>query len=329
MSAALRSPLGWSMVLVACFILGLMWLIRRPRVESGLDRRIWAIDQETLQLKGKRSTAQLGPPMIEIPAGTLVARDQPETPGVSVDGFLIDETEVTVAQYAHCVAAGACVEPSVADFYLNLPDTLPERIAYAKRDTNYCNWRHRKERSHHPINCVTWWDARKFCWWNHKRLPTATEWEFAARGAQGFEFPWGDAPPDESRVNACGLECPTQREPIPDDMSEPPFYSAKDPYITTAPVRSYPNGASPQGVFELLGNVREWTLDPAPPRSPPGAVAVDYRGGSWWDRRTASITVGTVVSSVSVPDDLANTDPVTGFRCARDRATSRGSDVPQ
>ncbi|MBM4083472.1 MAG: hypothetical protein FJ272_01660 [Planctomycetes bacterium] len=86
-----------------------------------------------------------------------------------------------------------------------------------------------KER--HPVTNVTYFDAKSYADWCGKRLPTEEEWEKAARGTEGWLYPWGEEP-DESRYN-----------PGTDG---------------TTPVNKYPRGASPYGVMDMLGNVWEW-----------------------------------------------------------------------
>jgi formylglycine-generating enzyme required for sulfatase activity len=92
---------------------------------------------------------------------------------VDVAPFEIDETEVTVAAYQMCVAAGKCESPGAGPA---------------------CNWG-TADRRGHPVNCVSWQQAHACCAWAGKRLPTEEEWEWAARGPQANRFPWGEAPP--------------------------------------------------------------------------------------------------------------------------------------
>jgi formylglycine-generating enzyme required for sulfatase activity len=84
-----------------------------------------------------------------------------------------------------------------------------------------------------PITCVSHEQAANFCAWAGKRLPTEVEWEFAARGTAGRRYPWGDSPVDAARL------CSRQSEPCA--------------------VGSRPAGATPEGIFDLAGNVWEWT----------------------------------------------------------------------
>ncbi|HEV8547659.1 MAG TPA: SUMF1/EgtB/PvdO family nonheme iron enzyme [Polyangiaceae bacterium] len=96
---------------------------------------------------------------------------------VTLSAFEIDKLEVTQDQYAACVTAGGCPEPSCA-WDCTLGD--------------------------YPASCVDWNAAASYCAWAGKRLPTEAEWEMAARGTDGRKYPWGDEEPDCTRTNMAG-----------------------------------------------------------------------------------------------------------------------------
>jgi len=245
---------------------------------------------------------------LEIPGGTfLMGSDSPDAPEnekpvheVKVATFRLDRTEVTVKAFAECVRAGACRAPE----------------AYVNRRGDYrifCNWKHPEDRASHPVNCVDFHQAAAFCSWAKKRLPTEQEWEYAARGgAEGRLFPWGNSKPDHRRLNACGPECPNNltAKGFP---RQPPLYEASDGWPETAPVGSFPDGASRHGVLDMAGNVWEWTATEYVTydgrHREPGRV---LRGGSWGggDARTERTT-----NRFRLPPESKG--QFLGFRCAQ------------
>lgn len=90
-----------------------------------------------------------------------------------------------------------------------------------------------------PVTGITWHDADNYCKWRGRRLPSEAEWEKAARGTKGFEYPWGDEWA-EGKSNSGG-----------DSGWE----------YGVAPVGSYENGRSPYGLYDMAGNVMEWVND--------------------------------------------------------------------
>jgi len=220
--------------------------------------------------------------MVPVPAGTF-RMGSPEGAGkpdeqpqreVTLSAYCIDQTEVTIAAYAACVAANEC---RAASRTVNWNGYVGENV---KIYTRWCNG---EDRPDHPINCVDWDQASAYCTWRGKRLPTEAEWEYAARGSDGRMNPWGKEAPNAKRLNACGTECTAITQ-------WPAMYNGNDGWETTAPVGSYPEGRSPFGAFDMAGNVYEWTADwygmypkqaETNPQGPSTGTSRVCRGGGW------------------------------------------------
>jgi formylglycine-generating enzyme required for sulfatase activity len=191
---------------------------------------------------------------------------EPPRQRADVPAFRIDRTEVRVSEYRHCVDEGVCQPPGVA---------------------SGCNW-NAPGRGEHPINCIDWDQAAAYCGFVGKRLPTEQEWEKAARGTDGRTYPWGNetascdvAVMRGSRGTGCGE-------------------------ASTAPVGSRDRGRSPYGLFDMAGNVLEWTGS----LYESGSDARVVRGGSWQNDATS-------VRSSHREGALPNLrDAGIGFRCA-------------
>ncbi|MEN8173450.1 MAG: SUMF1/EgtB/PvdO family nonheme iron enzyme [Chloroflexota bacterium] len=193
-------------------------------------------------------------------------RAYPEIPvnTVYLDGYWIDKYEVTTAQYALCVEDGACKPPFIP--------------TSSTRESYYDN----PEFANYPVIWVKWAMAGEYCEWAGRRLLTEAEWEKASKGTDGRKYPWGNEPVSGERANLCDINCPR-------DWANPNF---DDGYPDTAPVGSYPAGASPYGVMDMSGNVWEWTsslIQPFPydandGRENPDATGErNWRGGAWND----------------------------------------------
>lgn len=224
--------------------------------------------------------------MVYVPAGEFIMGAEDDTGNanehpqhtVYLDAYWIDMTEVTNAQYEKCVVAGACTDPK--------NETSNTLKKYYGNDNH----------SQNPVIYVTWDQAKAYCEWAGRVLPTEAQWEKAARGTDGLFYPWGDEDPEYSFVNYNGK---------PGD---------------TVPVGSYPDGASPYGALDMAGNVWEWVADYygdqyydiSPLENPTGPESGKYhilRGGSWYNLKADIRT--TIRSAVSA--DKAYYD--TGFRC--------------
>lgn len=217
---------------------------------------------------------------------------------------------MTVAAYAGCVAAGGC---RAAPLTVNWPIYSEEDMKRVKR------WCNREDRPDHPINCVDWDQAAAYCTWKGKRLPTEAEWEYAARGNDGRVYPWGDEAPSGKRLNACGSECVRMMKR--EMRSWASLYDGGDGWETTAPVGSYPGGASPFGALDMAGNVGEWTADwygvysklaVTNPQGPSTGTSRVSRGGGWDTGDTSKARA----ASRNWPDPTLREINL-GFRCAR------------
>ena len=189
--------------------------------------------------------------------------------------FSLDRTEVTASAYESCVLESKCERPRVGG-------ACTFEVA-VKGD--------------HPINCVTWQQAKAYCEQLGKRLPTEAEWEWAARvfddGPRAdvrplLAFPWGSTEPV---IADDGLAC----------------WRRRTPRAGTCPVAEHGDGAAPRGVMDLAGNVWEWTSTEA------AEGRRVRRGGSWRSVTSSELRVG----SRAVDRPSSSADDV-GVRCAQD-----------
>ncbi len=179
---------------------------------------------------------------------------------VSVDSFCIGTHEVTAQEYEACTEQGQCTPAHhAAHFVSEEPggESDDSEMVHAQQ----CN-ASKVERERHPINCISHDQAASYCAAVGGRLPSEAEWEFAARGPRSQAYPWGEAKPTAEHVNACGKECARWHSDVGLAAEvHGLMYEEDDGYSGTAPVGSFPLGASRDGVVDMIGNVFEWTRD--------------------------------------------------------------------
>jgi serine/threonine protein kinase len=247
--------------------------------------------------------------MVVVPAGTFTmgsdteGADEKPAHAVALNAFCLDTTEVLVSEYDECVAAKKCTPASKTVSWAGIKPEEKELWSQA------CNAGRGDD---YPINCVSWDDGDAYCQWAKKRLPTEEEWEYAARGKEGRVYPWGNEPPTAKRLNACGAECAKSSRLA--DQGYVPLFSESDGFELTAPVQSFREGRTPEGIFDMAGNVWEWTAShycPYPGNNCAGEWRV-ARGGAW--NSDAREGVKASHRDKNAHDALA---PDIGFRCAR------------
>ena len=249
----------------------------------------------------------------------------PSMPSVTVRGFALDAYEVTVARFnAYWSVRGsamAMVRSSPIAYCGGSIAWQASPNAEPLRQDESSNWLPGpSSRDAHPMNGIDYWMAQEFCVWDGGRLPTDAEWEYAARGSvraglsAGRIYPWGDTAPSGTCDRAQWNRCPGE-----DGGS-------------TRRVGSFPTGAS-GGIFDLAGNVYEWTADNSAAYSASGAPdPCANRSGTTCALCNNSVTVFRVIrggswGSIGAADLRgASRDDITpayrsgplGFRCARD-----------
>lgn len=241
---------------------GSRYAIRFAKLKAGTMTEI----KHTVGIQSIWQQASTGISWIRIPGGSFQFGCEAHDPDCSIEedtaqkinvaGFWLMETEAAVATYERCRQAGHCKNGS-------------------------------RDNPGLPVTAVSLQDAQDFCQWAGARVPSPTEWEYAAKSGQSNVYPWGNAIPDRKKANCRGCD---------------------DAFDGLSPVGSFPAGNTRWGVKDMAGNVWEWTLD-----NHDGTQA-QARGGSWnfhpHSLRNAAF--------VSVPvgsrrDDL-------GIRCLRDAA---------
>ncbi|WP_437775126.1 SUMF1/EgtB/PvdO family nonheme iron enzyme [Sorangium sp. So ce1097] len=242
------------------------------------------------------------PDMVRVPAGRFTMgspkggkSERPPHEVTLTRAFDIDRTEVTVAAYQRCVEAGRCTPSGLHGPRATDADVAQRGALCTAADP---------AKAQHPVSCVDQAQAAAYCAFVDKRLPTEAEWEYAARGADGREYPWGNEPPGCAHAvvsRPAGQGCGA---------------------LGTQDVGSAKAGASPSGALDMAGNVWEWVADGWDPAAYAEGARTDplvpatgskgvLRGGSW------DFSASSARSTYRLAFDREAGDVSTGFRCAR------------
>lgn len=226
--------------------------------------------------------------MVLVPAGKFIRGTNGRLPDegpqhtLYVDSFYIDKYEVTNLQYLASLKDTGRKPPK---------DFVNGNVPPGKVD--------------HPVVYVSWYDAKAYCEWAGKRLPTDIEWEKAARGTDGRTYPWGDEF-DIKYVNS------------------PVRWEQLNLIGDTTPVGAFEKGKSVYGLYDMSGNVWEWTssrYEPYPGNTRKSELyGGNYRtlkGGSWWDCSFYQCGISAPVYNRSFFHPKTKNNSF-GFRCAKD-----------
>lgn len=233
---------------------------------------------------------RLGPEpnqMVRIPAGKFIMGSNSRLPDegpqhtVNLPEFFIDQYEVTNLQYKQYIDATGRKSPE-----------------------HFSNRTYPTGKADHPVIFVSWKNARDYCAWAGKRLPTDEEWEKAARGTDGRIFPWGNEFADNK-------------------ANTPVRWGNLKQEGDTTPVGAFAAGVSPYGLYDMAGNVWEWTeswYKAYPGNKEPsenyGEHYKTLKGGSWWDCSFYQCGISAPVFNRSFFDPQVKNASF-GFRCAK------------
>ncbi len=262
---------------------------------------------------------------VYVPAGEFMMGAAPdsaakiapsETPlhRVRLDAFWIDRTEVTNAMFARFLARTNYKPMAVRHYTWNFAAEAWELNAGADWQHPHGSDSNITGLDQHPVVQVAWEDARTYCAWAGRRLPTEAEWEKAARGTDQYKYPWDNGNLASHLLNSVDVNVSEINKANRD---------LNDGYRFTAPVGSYLDGASPYGILDMAGNVWEWVADffddsyykVSPLSNPPGPSSGfqhGARGGSWIS------DFGDVRTTARIGTDPFNGAEDLGFRCALD-----------
>ncbi|MGB2954427.1 MAG: SUMF1/EgtB/PvdO family nonheme iron enzyme, partial [Anaerolineales bacterium] len=261
--------------------------------------KVWDLDN--LDNSSTRTSEKENMAQMYVPAGEFMMgsnngeEDEKPMHSVYLDAFWIDRTEISNQQYMECVAEKACTRPS---------------SSYRSNSTDAKKYYGISTFKDYPVIFVSLSQAKEYCVWAGRRLPSEAEWEKTARGTDNRKFPWGN------EINGTYLNFGDK------NGVEARNLNWDDGYAETAPVGNYPMGASPYGALDMARNVWEYVADwydreyhsISPQSNPAGSSSGDLlvRGGSFGDdfeliTTTYRLEVGNIDAG----------DYAVGFRCAQ------------
>jgi len=286
-----------------------IWFSRRSSSDADLKAQIDRVRQLTRSSDTTTFSDVVDRTVVRIPAGEFMmgsdtgrGDEKPER-SVYLDAFDLDRFEVTNAQYQRFLQATGRTAPP---YWTG--------VGYPIGQTDF------------PVVGVSWEEADAYCSWIGKRLPTEAEWEKACRGVDGRTYPWGNLW-DYARGN---VETSEQSAwPLDWDQAWTILKSTSTTSHSRQlqPIGSYPEGASPYGVLDMVGNASEWVEDwynwsdytalPSHnPRSsgPPWNHVV--RGTPWFDPYGSTSWIQVMSRCAARNSSHETRDPRVGFRCA-------------
>ncbi len=192
-------------------------------VTAALDKAHLTPESTLIPVRTRVSPVD-GMVMVEIPAGEFEMGRDDDTVGADSPrhNVYLDAYWIDKTDVTNAMYA-KCVQAGQCLF----------SVQHAATDIHYGNPAY----ADHPVVYVTWYQAAGYCEWAGRRLPSEAEWEKAARGTDGRPFPWGKVQVDPKLAN------------FNNNVND------------TTPVGAYPLGASPYGLLDMAGNVRQWVAD--------------------------------------------------------------------
>jgi serine/threonine protein kinase len=252
---------------------------------------------------------QDGMPMVLVPGGTFVMgageadteaqADEKPAHSVTVDSFYLDQYEVNVSQYAAFLnSLGSYVQQCYG--FTCVWTLFESSFTYLTQNTDE-TFAARPGFDEYPVNYVSWYGAAAYCEWVGARLPSEAEWEYAARGSEGYLYPWGDEAPSDTLA-----------------------LFGRTALADLQPVTHFPDGVTPLEIYALSGTMWEWTNDwydaeyyaTSPELNPTGPETVTtagrvLRGGGW---RSPALDLRATNRQPMRP---ATFERDIGFRCGR------------